>query len=152
MLPILKNDGVCILLPLHMMHTPPIDTTAVYEGPIRVYKGYRVIKMAKFCHFLSNFDLFSSLKRREMNVWTRQVCSPCNMLITALEILKIPSLVQKLWAIVILTPNGSAIAGWKLLVVEKPSLMGQSCPRVFQKVGYQYHWPYTWLLGLRKGL
>ena len=46
-----------------------------------------------------------------MNVWTRQVCSPCNMLITALEILKIPSLVQKLWAIVILTPNGSAIAG-----------------------------------------
>ena len=111
MLPILKNDGVCILLPLHMMHTPPIDTTAVYEGPIRVYKGYRVIKMAKFCHFLSYFDLFSSLKRRKMNVWTRQGCSPCNMLIRALEILKIPSLVQKLWAIVVLTPNGSAIAG-----------------------------------------
>ena len=111
MLPILKNDGVCILLPLHMMHTPPIDTTAVYEGPIRVYKGYRVLNMAIFCHFLSNFDLFSSLRRREMNVWTRQSCSSCNMLITALEILKIPSLVQKLWAIVILTPNGSAIAG-----------------------------------------
>ena len=33
------------------------------------------------------------------------------MLITALEKLKIPSLVQKLWANEILTPNGSAIAG-----------------------------------------
>ena len=33
------------------------------------------------------------------------------MLIRALEILKIPSQAQKLWANVILTPNGSAVAG-----------------------------------------
>ena len=34
----------------------------------------------------------------KVNDWTRQACSPCNMLFVALEILKIRSLVQKLWA------------------------------------------------------
>ena len=45
-----------------------------------------------------HLDIILSLSLTKMTVWPWQLCSPSQMLLTALEISKIPSLDQKLQA------------------------------------------------------